>query len=520
MGPHRVTAALQKVADTPVAAPVIPCAGPEGHVHAHWPRGDLPSRLMSKWGALVVLDDRSDSVIGARSAAQSAPAVTLDDRALADLRLELSGVALPFNVLGDATTGMSLPPTGRARVRLGGIDRADASAHGELVIVDEESHPIAVLDDLIYDFAASADDGVVEGCVHSLGHKVEVPQPRIRRSRIVVVPARPLTTTDIRDIDVAAKDMHADVVVLVPTAGATPDGLPARLLRRCLAEVLPEQFAVVGVPLALRGHASADRELAAALARWSNGTHLWFAAAARHQLTEDTLEGIELLNGADDATWQRALDSLLLATDATVDEPSLGAAASVLSSWRPPRIRRGLVVFFTGLSGSGKSTLARGLVQHLHEHTTRTVTLLDGDGVRRMLSAELGFDHAGRDLNVRRIGFVAAEVARHGGIAVCAPIAPYLESRAAVRSMVEAVGDLVLVHVSTPLAECERRDVKGLYRRARAGLLPQFTGISDRYDDPPDAALRIDTSTLDEAACLALVVRHLEAGGWIPAASA
>jgi sulfate adenylyltransferase len=120
---------------------------------------------------------------------------------------------------------------------------------------------------------------------------------------------------------------------------------------------------------------------------------------------------------------------------------------------------------------------------------------------------------------VRRIGFVAAEVARHGGIAVCAPIAPYLESRAAVRSMVEAVGDLVLVHVSTPLAECERRDVKGLYRRARAGFLPQFTGISDRYDDPPDADLRIDTSTLDEAACLALVVHHLEAGGWIPAAS-
>ena len=135
-----------------------------------------------------------------------------------------------------------------------------------------------------------------------------------------------------------------------------------------------------------------------------------------------------------------------------------------------------------------------------------------------MLSAGLGFDRESRIMNVRRIGYVGAEIARHGGIAICAPIAPYASTRADVRAMAQAVGDFVLVHVNTPLAECERRDLKGLYAKARAGLIPEFTGISDPYDEPVDADLRVDTSTLTQDEAVAVVLGHLVAGGWVNAA--
>ena len=162
----------------------------------------------------------------------------------------------------------------------------------------------------------------------------------------------------------------------------------------------------------------------------------------------------------------------------------------------------GQVVFFTGYSGSGKSTIARAVVARLVEN--HAVTLLDGDVVRTHLSRGLGFSREDRDTNIRRIGWVAAEVAKHGGIAVCAPIAPYDETRRWVRRTVEAAagaGSFVLVWVSTPLDVCEARDVKGLYARARAGEIAGFTGIDDPYEPPADADLVIDTSTmaLDEA---------------------
>ena len=128
---------------------------------------------------------------------------------------------------------------------------------------------------------------------------------------------------------------------------------------------------------------------------------------------------------------------------------------------------------FTGLSGSGKSTLARDVSEWISTHSDRTVSLLDGDVVRTMLSSGLGFSKADRELNVRRIGYVGAEVARHGGIAICAPIAPYAATREAVRAMAQAVGDFVLVHVNTSLEECERRDLKGLYAKARARAHPR-----------------------------------------------
>jgi sulfate adenylyltransferase len=162
---------------------------------------------------------------------------------------------------------------------------------------------------------------------------------------------------------------------------------------------------------------------------------------------------------------------------------------------RPPS-RRGVTVFFTGLSGSGKSTVAKALADELEERSDRTVSLLDGDEVRRLLSAGLGFGRADRDLNIRRIGFVATEVCRHGGLAICAPIAPFEQTRAQVRAMVQEVGDFLLIHVATPLSECERRDRKGLYARARAGEIPEFTGISSPYEVPVNPDLRIDTSRM------------------------
>jgi sulfate adenylyltransferase len=182
---------------------------------------------------------------------------------------------------------------------------------------------------------------------------------------------------------------------------------------------------------------------------------------------------------------------------------------------RPEPGRRGAVVLFTGLSGSGKSTLARALVDALEESGDRTVTLLDGDEVRRLLSAGLGFSREDRDLNVRRIGYVASLVAKHGGIAVCAPIAPYADSRAAVRAMAEEAGEFVLVHVSTPLEVSEARDRKGLYAKARAGLLPQFTGVSDPYEAPADASLDIDTSHMEVDAAVSLVLGELHRRGLV-----
>lgn len=183
--------------------------------------------------------------------------------------------------------------------------------------------------------------------------------------------------------------------------------------------------------------------------------------------------------------------------------------------------RRGTVVLFTGLSGSGKSTLARALHDQVVEEGTRTVTLLDGDVVRRNLSAGLSFSVADRETNVRRIGWVAAEIARHGAMAVCSPIAPFDRTRRQVRDMVEAARcDFVLVHVATPLAECERRDRKGLYASARRGEIPDFTGISSPYEPPVDADVVVDTTDLSVADALVTITAHLGRIGALSAADA
>ncbi|MFT4264622.1 MAG: adenylyl-sulfate kinase [Nocardioides sp.] len=170
-----------------------------------------------------------------------------------------------------------------------------------------------------------------------------------------------------------------------------------------------------------------------------------------------------------------------------------------------PKPSGGLVVFFTGLSGSGKSTIARSLME-AYDASGRLYTSLDGDVVRRHLSAGLTFSKEDRETNIRRIGWVAAEIARNGGTAICSPIAPFDATRKDVRRMVEeAGGRFVLVHVATSLEECERRDRKGLYAKARAGEIPEFTGISSPYEAPEDADLVIDTVEVPVAEAVARV---------------
>jgi sulfate adenylyltransferase len=181
----------------------------------------------------------------------------------------------------------------------------------------------------------------------------------------------------------------------------------------------------------------------------------------------------------------------------------------------PPRAQQGFTVFFTGLSGSGKSTIANALLVKLLEMGGRPVTMLDGDLVRKNLSSELGFSKEHRDLNIRRIGYVASEITKAGGIAICAPIAPYDNTRRHVRALVESNGGFVLVHVATSLEVCESRDRKGLYAKARAGLIPEFTGVSDPYEEPADAEITIDTSAYLPEEAANRIFLYLERLGYI-----
>ena len=181
----------------------------------------------------------------------------------------------------------------------------------------------------------------------------------------------------------------------------------------------------------------------------------------------------------------------------------------------PAKQKRGFTVFFTGLSGSGKSTIANALLVKLMENGKRRVTLLDGDIVRINLSSELGFSKEHRDLNIRRIGFVASEITKNGGIALCAPIAPYKNIRLENRSLISNLGGFIEVYVSTPIEVCEKRDVKGLYAKARKGLIKGFTGIDDPYEKPENPEVTIDTSKMNHEDSVQKVINYLERQGYL-----
>jgi sulfate adenylyltransferase len=371
------------------------------------------------------------------------------------------------------------------------IAAAAAQAVG-LVLTDPEGTPLGLLSD---GAAGAVDD-----------RHGSVPL------RSAVTPLQPPEHGPFRRLRRRPEDVHSEM------AGRSPVGvlLDGPLTRSELARI-PTDRPVVLLPLIGAGHprlvdASALVRMTAAVAADLTDAIVVPVPLPRSAPADDGVRraAIAQAYGASDVLDLTVGDSLAaehadlvarLDSGAPIDDVVSSAVARELRrAYRRPH-ERGLVVFFTGLSGSGKSTVARAFTDAVGEQVGRTVTLLDGDVVRRLLSAGLTFSRADRELNIRRIGFVAAEIARHGGLAVCCPIAPYASTRAEVRRMVEAVGVFVLVHISTPLEECERRDRKGLYAKARAGLIPEFTGISDPYEAPTDADLAIDTThvSVDDA---------------------
>jgi sulfate adenylyltransferase len=233
---------------------------------------------------------------------------------------------------------------------------------------------------------------------------------------------------------------------------------------------------------------------------------------AQYEPADEVLEGETVLNISGTELRRRLQEGLEIP-----DWFSFPAVVAELRRTRPPRAQQGFTVFFTGLSGSGKSTVANALMVKLMEMGGRPVTLLDGDVVRKHLSQELGFSKEDRNINIRRIGFVASEISKNGGIAICAPIAPYTATRRAVREMVESYGAFVEVHVATSLEECEKRDRKGLYKLAREGKIKEFTGISDPYEEPQKPELRLETEGNDVDYCAQQVLLKLESLGLIAA---
>ena len=442
-----------------------------------------------------------------------------------------------------------------------------------LVLQDQEGSPLAVI--AITEAASDGETTRLAGPVTVLRQPEHGPFRKLRRNpadvrdefeaaspgRAVLAYAtrRPLHRRHIGQLKHYAGLLNARLLVLpLVTGPALIVTRPEALVRSILAAAsqLPSGTLVVPVPLARRDAGpGADLRASAVVAAAYGATHLLVDPADTTGLPEGTgsaaaasrvggngklsLPGVPIpvIREAEWAydplseVWRplsliepgaertelsdAELGALLDSGDPIPDWFTPAEVAVELRRVRPPRRERGLVVFFTGLSGSGKSTVARGLAEALAERGDRTVSLLDGDHVRQLLSAGLTFSRADRDANIARIGYVAAEVARHGGIAICAPIAPYAEARAVARRMVLPTGDFLLVYVSTPVDVCAARDRKGLYAKARAGLIDGFTGVTDPYEEPRDADLVLDTSTMTRAEAVGAVLKLLTAGGWL-----
>ncbi|WP_374968267.1 adenylyl-sulfate kinase [Terrabacter sp. BE26] len=478
------------------------------------------------------------------------PVLTMSATEIRDVELVLGGVLPSGHLLGGPVAAFTRRParTG-GPVCAGLLVDADlarlATAAGGITLVDQEHTPLASLTALRTGPAALADGEqvVVTGTVARERLRESGPDRALALDLDLaggaygglVVFGRPALTWDDRRLEmflhgVRRGDHGARVLVVVPDQAVDTAGVPTLLMAQLAARSVDRvcsgcegvRVDVATAPLPRRDPVS-DEALVGALAAHVGARDVLVLSddLRLDDAAEAWREVVGLLDGQLDGQHDGQLDGRPQGRRVDrLDHHVVSACLhpddrAALSRWRPPRSRRGLVVMFTGLSGSGKSTLARSLAARISRETSRTVSLLDGDVVRQLLSQGLGFDHESRLLNIRRIGFVAAEVARHGGVAICAPVAPYARARDDVRAMVGEVGDFVLVHVSTPLEECERRDLKGLYAKARAGLVPSFTGISDPYEAPTDADLTIDTTALSSAAAVDRLFDYLAGGGWL-----
>ncbi|MBB2945512.1 sulfate adenylyltransferase [Actinoplanes lutulentus] len=490
---------------------------------------------------------------------RDAPSFTPRPYELADLELLLSGAYTPLTGFLGRADLVSLSRTGRLADGTPWPVAVTLEIPGELaqtldpgdprrrtvVLTDPEGAPVAAIE-VTDAWQTGVNRFGIGGQVRRMGDGGHGPFQRLRRTpeeviallppgRVLgVIADRPLHRPQLAQIAHAAKTLAAHLLILVPVSGPGPDGLPPEALVRSVfaARDRMPPATIVAVPLLTRGDEMRDALLRAKVAQAYGVTHVLS--------TEHTLSGAgvrvlvprELAYDNRDGQWRWRDDipprnRRLAMTPAEIDDlldrgfplpewHTPPAVAKELARVRPPRRHRGLVVFFTGLSGSGKSTIARNLADAMRENGDRTITLLDGDVVRRELTAGLGFSKADRDANVRRIGWVAAEVGRHRGMAVACPIAPYEAARAAARRMaVEAGAGFVLVHVATPLEVCERRDRKGLYARARAGQLRGMTGIDDPYEEPGNAELTIDTTTMTVPEAVEVVLAHLVENGWV-----
>lgn len=407
-------------------------------------------------------------------------------RAVSDDELDLLELAL----------GGAVPPAELAAAL--GLAAGDLADDRTLVLTDTENTPLAALGPLTPGGTALEP---LKPIATALGPQwdasVRRPAREVRaesRGGTLGLLVTELPTRE--DTDTAARlaDGADDVLVLVPVARRAPEpgtvGAPG-LVRAAaaLAGRLAEragQVRTVAVPWSGTGRTSLDD-----VARTYGAARTETLATHRTAATAERLAALPGLHAAEVARLYPE------------------ASATELERAESGASRRGAVVFFTGLSGSGKSTVARALAAELEDDGLRT-TLLDGDAVRHHLSKGLGFDRESRELNVERIGYVAALVARHGGIAVAAPIAPFASGRARVRALAEEAGaHFVLVHVSTPLEVCEARDRKGFYARARAGEIAEFTGISSPYEEPADAELVVDTSQLSVEEAVRIVREDL-----------
>ncbi|MGC1210932.1 MAG: adenylyl-sulfate kinase [Micromonospora sp.] len=490
---------------------------------------------------------------------RDAPAYAPRTSELADLELLLSGAYAPltgFLTRADLTslsrrgrladgTPWPVPVTLQVPAALADGLELDDPLRRALVLTDGEGAPVAAMD--VTDVWPARDGMVgVGGRVRRFGDGGHGPFQRLRRSpeevRALLPPGRvlgvfadrPLHRPQLAQIAHAARTLGAHLLVMIPVGEESSRGLPAEALVRTVfaARDRMPPATLVAVPLARRRDEISDALLRARVAAAYGVTHLLSTGEMLSGAGLRVLVPRELAYDNRDGQWrwredipprnrrsalsQEEIEDLLDRGFPLPEWHTPPAVARELARARPPRRHRGLVVFLTGLSGSGKSTIARGLADALREGGDRTVTLLDGDVVRRELSKGLGFSKADRDTNVRRISWVAAEIARHRGVAICCPIAPYAAGRAAAREMATAAGaGFLLVHVATPLEVCEQRDRKGLYARARAGLLTGMTGIDDPYEAPTDADVVVDTTdmTVDEA--VQVVMNHLTETGWV-----